>query len=240
MIKYKLTGRLSMLAKLADASQRLADIGTDHGYLPLYLLEKGHVEHCILCDINFGPLENAKRSFREAEFTDQTDFRLGSGIEPLEHAEVDTVVIAGMGGGLIIDILSQDLEKSKSFETMLLQPMTEQNVLRQWLLDQGFRIKSDHYIHEGTKYYEIIEISSHEDNSTFQVHEYSDDLEFGYKITKINTNEYIRFLLYRRHKYEIIMKQLEKSNSQGTKHDLCVSKLKIIDSILQKVKEEDL
>lgn len=240
MIKYKLSGRLSMLAKLADASQRLADIGTDHGYLPLHLLEKGSVEHCILCDINLGPIENAKRSFREADFSDQTEFRLGSGIEPLEYAEVDTVVIAGMGGGLIIDILSQDLKKSKSFETLLLQPMTEQNVLRQWLLGQGFRIKSDHYVHEGSKYYEIIEISDHENDSTFPIHDCSNDLEFGYKITKINKDEYIKFLLYRRHKYEIIVKQLEKSNSQASKLDICFEKLNIIDSILQKVKEEDL
>jgi tRNA (adenine22-N1)-methyltransferase len=240
MIKYKLSGRLSMLAKLADASQRLADIGTDHGYLPLHLLEKGNVEHCILCDINLGPLENAKRSFREADFSDQTEFRLGSGIEPLEFSEVDTVVIAGMGGGLIIDILSKDLQKSKSFEKLLLQPMTEQDVLRQWLLSQGFKINSDYYVHEGSKYYEIIEISNQEICSTFQVYDYTDDLEFGYKITKGNRDEYIRFLLYRRHKYEIIMKQLEKSNSQGTKHDECIGKLNLIDSILRKVKEEDL
>lgn len=238
MIKYKLSNRLNMLASLAYNSQRLADIGTDHGYLPLYLLENGHVDHCILCDINLGPLENAKRSFNEAEFTEKTEFRLGSGIEPLDYSEVDTVVIAGMGGGLIIDILSQNLQKSKSFELLLLQPMTEQNQLRSWLLDQGFNIKSDHYVHEGSKYYEIIEVSEHVDNSTFAIHDYMDDLEFGFKITKANKNEYVHFLHYRRQKYEIIMKRLENSTAKSSKHDTCREKINTIDFILRKLEEE--
>ncbi|MBE0449783.1 MAG: SAM-dependent methyltransferase [Clostridia bacterium] len=240
MIKYKLSKRLDMLAKLSYPSRKLADIGTDHGYLPLYLLENSHIEHCILCDINIGPLENAKRSFREADFTNQTEFRLGSGIEPLEPAEVDTIVIAGMGGGLIIDILSHDLQKSLSFEKLLLQPMTEQNVLRQWLMDQGFKIKSDYYVHESSKYYEIIEISSRDDDATIDIHVHSADLEFGYRITRDNVSEYIKFLLYRRHKYETIIKQLANSASQTSKHDACVNKLITIDSILLKLKEEDL
>jgi tRNA (adenine22-N1)-methyltransferase len=240
MIKYKLSKRLDMLANLSFPSMKLADIGTDHGYLPLHLLEKGHIEHCILCDINIGPLENAKRSFREADFTNQTEFRLGSGIEPLEPAEVETVVIAGMGGGLIIDILSHDLQKSLSFEKLLLQPMTEQSVLRQWLLDQGFRIKSDHYVHESSKYYEIIEISNSDDDSIIDIHAHSADLEFGYRISRDNASEYIKFLLYRRHKYETIIKQLANSASQTSKHDACVNKLITIESILQRLKEEDL
>lgn len=240
MIKYKLSNRLGVLAKLAYSSRGLADIGTDHGYLPLHLLEKGLVEHCILCDINSGPLENAKRSFREADFTEQTDFRLGSGIEPLLYGEVDTVVIAGMGGGLIIDILSQDLQKSLSFDKVLLQPMTEQSVLRQWLMDHEFIIKSDHYVHEGSKYYEIIEISSHGGDSTFDIFDCADDLEFGYRISYDNTSEYIKFLLYRRHKYELILNQLNKNASQTTKLETCVSKLRTIDIILQKLKEEGL
>ena len=81
--------------------KKIADIGTDHGYIPVYLLNKGHVDFAILADVNKGPLENARSEVRHNNLTDKVDLRLGSGIEVLNENEVDEVIIAGMGLSLI-------------------------------------------------------------------------------------------------------------------------------------------
>ena len=105
-MKYlKLTDRLLKIASLVDKDKKIADIGTDHGYIPVYLLNKNIINYAILGDINKGPLENAKKEVVRNNLLDKVDLRLGSGIEVLKPNEVDQIIIAGMGGVLINDIL---------------------------------------------------------------------------------------------------------------------------------------
>ena len=132
--------------KLNTRFHKMADIGTDHGYLPRLMFDENLTENSILCDINPGPLKNAEKTFIGTKYTNHVEFRLGSGVEPLSAGEVDLVVIAGMGGGLILDILSKEIVKSKSFPYLILQPQTEQNLLRQWLIDENFTILWEHYL----------------------------------------------------------------------------------------------
>ena len=101
----KLTDRLLKIASLVDKDKRLADIGTDHGYIPVYLLNKNTIQYAILGDVNKGPLDNAKKEVMRNNLIDKVDLRLGSGIEVLKPNEVDEIIIAGMGGMLINDIL---------------------------------------------------------------------------------------------------------------------------------------
>ncbi len=140
--KYKPSNRIKAIVaqakQLKDHYESMADIGTDHGYLPRLMLEKSLVDRCILCDINEDPLKNASTTFDATAYLDQVSFRLGSGIEPLMHSEVELVVVAGMGGGLILEILSQDFSKTKDVPYLILQPQTEQNLLREWLITQQF------------------------------------------------------------------------------------------------------
>ena len=93
----KLTNRLLKIASLVNENKRLADIGTDHGYIPVYLLNEGKINFAILADINKGPLENARSEVKRNKLEDKVDLRLGSGIEVLKKGEVDEVIIAGMG-----------------------------------------------------------------------------------------------------------------------------------------------
>ena len=130
----KLSDRLQVLADQIGNKETMADIGTDHGFLPVYLWERGISPKVIFTDVSAGSLEksrvNAKRLYPEEPF----DFRLGNGLEVLSEGEVDDVVIAGMGGILMTRILGKDLEKTKSFSKLILQPRSGQGVLRHWLL----------------------------------------------------------------------------------------------------------
>ena len=128
---------MQTIADMVTEGGSAADIGTDHGYIPAYLVETGICPKVILTDIAEDPLERAKRYFGKKGL--EGDFRLGAGLEVIEPSEVSTVIIAGMGGETIIDILGKDLEKSHSFKRLVLQPRTFAGKLRVWLSENGFR-----------------------------------------------------------------------------------------------------
>jgi len=132
---------MKAIADLVIQGKACADIGTDHGYIPAYLLEKNVCPFVILCDIGEGPLSIAQNNLSDIDKS-KADFRLGDGIKVLKPSEVSTVIIAGMGGELIESILGYDLDKSHSYERIILQPRTKSDELRLWLNDNGFSIDS--------------------------------------------------------------------------------------------------
>ncbi len=154
--KLKLTNRLLKIASLVTSNKRLADIGTDHGYIPVYLLNKNIINFAILADINKGPLENARKEVKRNKLDDKVDLRLGSGIEVLKKGEVDEIIIAGMGGILIGELLEANKEVAHEAEKLILQPMQAQEELRKYLLNNGYEILDEHLEKEDFRLYEII------------------------------------------------------------------------------------
>ena len=114
--------RIEFIVNNLDKVECLADIGTDHGYVPLRALEEGKANRIIACDVNKDPLDKAKLNAILEGIGDELEFRLGSGFKPLDAGEANEVVIAGMGGNLIRDILEADLEKVSAVEMLVLQP----------------------------------------------------------------------------------------------------------------------
>lgn len=160
-----LSDRLKKISDMVVPGKPMADIGTDHAYIPIYLLAHNIVSYALLCDINKGPLDIAKSNI-EANFINRKYYglRLGSGLEPLDNAEVCSVVIAGMGGELIEEIMSKDMQKTKSYDRFILQPRTHSNELRRFLSVNGFEIKDYSLAKEKDRICEIIavELSEHE------------------------------------------------------------------------------
>lgn len=152
----KLSDRLQSIADFIEPGESVADIGTDHGFLPIALWERGTSPHVILSDINSGPLEKARANIEKHYPDKDFDVRIGSGIQTIRPAEVDNIVIAGMGGLLIAEILGDDLTKSKSFRKLILQPRNDQDKLRQWLLENGFSITDEILVRERKYLCEII------------------------------------------------------------------------------------
>ena len=152
----KLTDRLLKIASLVDEGKKIADIGTDHGYIPVYLLNNNKIDYAILADVNKGPLENAKKEVRHNKLDDKVDLRLGSGLEVLNQNEVDEVIIAGMGGILISELLEAKKSVSQTVEKLILQPMQAQNELRKYLYNNGYEILNEVLVKEDFRIYEII------------------------------------------------------------------------------------
>ena len=153
----KLTDRLLKIASLITVGKKIADIGTDHGYIPVYLLKNNKIPYAILADVNKGPLENARKEVIKNELLEKVDLRLGSGIEVLKQNEVDEVIIAGMGGILIADLLEANKEVAHSLDKLILQPMQAQEELRKYLFGNGYEIINEVLVKEDFRIYEIIE-----------------------------------------------------------------------------------
>lgn len=149
-----LTPRLQAVADLAGKSSSLADIGTDHAYIPIYLMQKGLVSKAIAADIKKGPLERADKNIRSAGLSERITLRLSDGLDNIKDNEADSVVIAGMGG----EIISHMLKKAKpaGITKMVLQPMTDIPLVRRALHENGMIIKAERLAAEKDKIYTVI------------------------------------------------------------------------------------
>ncbi|MBS9335965.1 tRNA (adenine(22)-N(1))-methyltransferase [Fructobacillus papyrifericola] len=156
MSQVKLTPRLNAVADLVNAKHKVADIGSDHAYLAAFLVEQGRVEEAIVGEVAKGPLENAKKTVRSQGLTEAIDCRLADGLAAIQPEDgVETVVIAGMGGLLIKKILA-DHQELGPFPELVLQPNTDQDALRAWLVANGYQVTKEEMVEEGIHRYEII------------------------------------------------------------------------------------
>lgn len=155
-----LSERLKTLADLVPSGSRLADIGTDHAYLPLWLLQQGHIVFAAACDVHEGPLQRARASAARWGFGDGAlSFRLGNGLACIAPGEVDVITIAGMGGETILSILEAAPWTQKGQCLLLLQPMTRAELLRPWLAQQGYRFLSERLVYENHTYFPVIAVT---------------------------------------------------------------------------------
>lgn len=157
--------RLETLASLVPNGRGLIDVGTDHGYLPLHLARKGYSGKLFASDINVGPLSAARRSAREADLEDRITFLLCNGLADCPQEEIDTIVVAGMGGDLICDILDRTEWCLNRRYTLILQPMTKAEVLRYWLVNNGFVIDTERLVPDGNHLYQILRASWQDRNT---------------------------------------------------------------------------
>ena len=162
----KLSKRLEFIADHIDKVISLSDIGTDHGYIPLYALDKGLCEKAIASDINKDPLDKARLNALLEGMGDELEFRLGGGLEPLKEGEVQAVIIAGMGGKLIKDILEKDITKVDNLDYLILQPAQNPEGLREYLYTNDYEIIAEDLCKDDGKYYELFKVKRKKDENT--------------------------------------------------------------------------
>ncbi|RMC24339.1 MULTISPECIES: class I SAM-dependent methyltransferase [unclassified Lactobacillus] len=149
--------RLNTLANMVDVGSRVADIGTDHAYLPIELVKSGKINFAIASDIAAGPLANAKQDIVEAGLEKKIEPRLGAGLDTItKEDQIDTVVIAGMGGKLMTQILNNSWENDLSFDTLILEPNIGECGVREWLIEHYYLIQDEQIIAEAGHIYELI------------------------------------------------------------------------------------
>ncbi len=152
----QLSKRMQMLASLVTPGNRLADIGTDHGYIPIFLKEQGIIPSAIAMDVRKGPLQRAVAHIEQAGLISYIETRLSDGLWKLEASEADTILIAGMGGPLMERILTERMEVARGAKELVLQPQSEIREFRQFLGREGFEIIKEEMVCEEGKYYPMM------------------------------------------------------------------------------------
>lgn len=155
-----LSKRLKSIVDLIESNDVVADIGTDHGYIPIYLIKNNISSFVIASDINKGPINTSLKNLKEHGVENKVETRLGPGLETISKGEVDVAVIAGMGGNLIADIIKDSYETAKDLKYLILQPAQNQEVLRKYLIENGFKILCEKVVVDFGKYYHTIKVTS--------------------------------------------------------------------------------
>ena len=154
----KLSNRLLTVASFVTDGNRLADVGTDHGYIPIYLLQAGRIPSAIAMDINEGPLQRAKEHIVQYGLESYIETRLSDGVDALEPGEADSILIAGMGGGLVMHILSDGEAVCRQAKELILQPQSELERVRAYLWTNGYVILEEDMVLEDEKFYPMMRV----------------------------------------------------------------------------------
>lgn len=152
----KLSKRLQTIAGYVPEGAKLADIGSDHALLPVYLAERRRVSFAVAGEINAGPLEAAQKQIKAAGVGSVVAARLGDGLAVVAPGEVDVVTIAGMGGSLIVSILTAGEVKLSRVSRLILQPNVAEDQVRRWLAENGWLLEDEQVVEEDGKFYEVL------------------------------------------------------------------------------------
>lgn len=149
-----------------DKANVIMDVGTDHGYIAIELIRRNIADKVIASDINKDPLNKAKLNVSLEGLSSKIHLRLGGGLAPVKNNEVQGVLIAGMGGNLIRDILEKDIDKVKNIDYLILQPAQNPEVLREYLYTGNYEVIDEDVCEDEGKYYELFKVKYKENNST--------------------------------------------------------------------------
>jgi tRNA (adenine22-N1)-methyltransferase len=156
----RLSERLQTAASLVANGAVLADVGTDHGYVPIYLIQKHRIPSAIALDINVGPLERAREHIALHQLENKIETRLSDGVAALWAGEADAILIAGMGGGLIIHILTDGAAVCKAAKELILQPQSELPRVREFLETEGYVTMQEEMVLEDGKFYPMMRVQN--------------------------------------------------------------------------------
>ncbi|MDD2568584.1 MAG: class I SAM-dependent methyltransferase [Clostridia bacterium] len=228
-MKIKLSDRLSAVAEMVICGETVADIGTDHGYLPVYLIVEGMAPSVIATDRAKAPLAAARQLVELLSLNKKIDVRLGEGISVLLPGEAHTVCIAGMGGMTIRDILQASPNVTEATKRFVLQPQRNAAALRLWLVENGFAIVQEDLALDDGFYYEIIAV----EHGSMQITE--EEAEFGPILLKHKHPMLKDFLSLKHADLTRLLEGLEKQKSAEAikRKEKLVAKIAKMEKVIQ-------
>ena len=208
-----LSKRMQMVVNLLPKGLPVADVGCDHGFVSIYLVENNMSERVIAMDVNQGPLSRAKKHIEEHHLQEKIELRLSDGLLAVKENEIDAAIIAGMGGRLVLKILTDSLDLVKRMQCLVLQPQSDIDFVRHTLCELGFSFLKEDMVEEDGKYYPsfLVAYTGRDGSKLQRVEEY-----FGPILLK-EKNEVLKAYLNRElAKYTEIEKQITEPGNGNT------------------------
>ena len=208
----KISDRLKTAASLIREGAVLADVGTDHGYVPIYLLEQKKIKSAIAMDINKGPLERAREHIHLYGMDAYIQTRLSDGVAALEKGEADSILVAGMGGGLVMHILEEGKDICQAAGELILQPQSELCSVREYLAENGYVTEAERMVFEDGKYYPMMKARKGRESYVREI-----DYRFGKGLLEEKNQVLYQFLLKEQKSLETVKARLESANTKTAK-----------------------
>ena len=158
MKEVKLSARLQALANMVSSGNIVCDIGCDHGWVSIYLIQQGIASKVLAMDVRTGPLERAREHIAQYDLEAYIETRLSDGLQKMQVGEATAMVCAGMGGPLMMKILTEGREKAKAMKELILQPQSELAMFRRFLREEGYRIVAEDMVLEDGKFYPMMKV----------------------------------------------------------------------------------
>ena len=226
--------RLTKVVSYIPQGAVLADIGSDHAFVPCYCIQQGLIERAIAGEVNVGPMEAAQGQVALVQLEEKIDVRLGSGLTVLTPGEVTAVTIAGMGGTLIATILEEGKAHLSGEERLILQPNVDAVDVRRWLLANGYALLSEAIVKENGKIYEILVAEQGEEMLYSEEEEQRDwELFFGPQLMREKAPAFIEKWQTEKEKRQYILEQMQ----QGNGSDVLQGKIATIRRLIEKMEE---
>lgn len=201
--------RLELVASFVPQGAVLLDVGSDHAYLPIELVERGQIEAAIAGEVVVGPYQSAVKNVEAHGLEEKIQVRLANGLAAFEEEDqVSIITIAGMGGRLIARILEEGLDKLANVERLILQPNNREDDLRIWLQDHGFQIVAESILEEAGKFYEILVVEAGE------MYLSASDLRFGPFLSKEVSPVFVQKWQKEANKLEFALDQIPEKNRE--------------------------
>lgn len=225
----ELSKRLQFIADHIDKCKSIIDVGTDHGYIPIYCVQNNLCERAIASDINKEPVKKAEMNAGLEGVKKNIDVRLGGGFDVIKAGEVEGAVIAGMGGNLIRDILEKEIEKTKAFKFLILQPAQNPEVLREYLYNNGYEIIDEDLCIDEDIYYELFKVRKTQNSEKCNLDKIY--YEFSPRLLKDKNKLMLPYLESKEEKYKRILSFIkdDSESALNRKRDI-ENKLKEIES----------
>lgn len=217
--------RLELVASFVPQGVVLLDVGSDHAYLPIELVERGQIEAAIAGEIVEGPYQSAVKNVESHGLKEKIQVRLANGLAAFEEEDqVSVITIAGMGGRLITTILEEGLEKLSNIQRLILQPNNREDDLRIWLQDHGFQIVAESILEEAGKFYEILVVEAG------QMKLVASDVRFGPFLSKEVSPVFVQKWQKEATKLEFALSQIPEKNME--ERQVLVDKIQDIKEVL--------
>ena len=210
----ELSRRLNAVANMISRDNKVADIGCDHGYVAIYLRENNISPRVIALDINKRPLAKAREHCDKYGYP-EIETRLSNGLDALEIGEVDTVVCAGMGGKLVIDILAKSLDKVRKLRECIIQPQSDIEYVRRKLREMDIQIIDEDFIYDDGKFYPILKLIPLDVGSLKNVRFKDYEYKYGCHLQVEQNVDFKTYLLGKKSKFEEIIQLLIENNLDG-------------------------